>query len=80
MKKVYFLHRNSSFFFSKLSANVNVFVFIIDIMMHMNKSEAQLRQKIREEILKNKDVTDLRIIDMLVFKVILISNTIWSQF
>uniref|UniRef100_D1FQ06 NADH dehydrogenase [ubiquinone] 1 alpha subcomplex subunit 6 n=1 Tax=Simulium nigrimanum TaxID=683695 RepID=D1FQ06_SIMNI len=32
------------------------------------KSEEQCRQKLREEFLRNKDVTDLRVIDMLVIK------------
>ncbi|XP_022917736.1 NADH dehydrogenase [ubiquinone] 1 alpha subcomplex subunit 6 [Onthophagus taurus] len=32
------------------------------------KSQQQCRDKLREEFLKNKDVTDIRVIDMLVVK------------
>lgn len=33
------------------------------------KSEAQCREKLKEEFLKHKNVTDIRVIDMLVIKV-----------
>lgn len=33
------------------------------------KSEAQIREKLKSEFLKNKNVTDIRVIDMLVIKV-----------
>lgn len=33
------------------------------------KSEAQLREKLKEEFVKHKNVTDIRVIDMLVIKV-----------
>lgn len=32
------------------------------------KSVAQCQQKLREEFLKNKDITDVRVVDMLVIK------------
>lgn len=39
------------------------------------KSEEQCREKIRELFMKNKDVTDVRVMDMLVIKVNLIIGT-----
>lgn len=33
------------------------------------KSESQCREKLKEEFLKHKNVTDIRVIDMLVIKV-----------
>lgn len=37
-------------------------------MYHIPKNAAQCRAKLREEFLKHKDVTDIRIVDMLVIK------------
>lgn len=39
------------------------------------KSEKECRQKLREEFLKNRNVTDVRVIDMLIIKVVYIFGT-----
>lgn len=46
------------------------FFFIISVKeFDIPKSEQQCRDKLKELIMKNKDVTDIRVIDMLVIKV-----------
>lgn len=35
---------------------------------NLPKSESQIRDKVREEFLKHKDVEDIRVVDMLVIK------------
>ena len=40
----------------------------IKLDLELNISERQLRDKVREMILQNKDISDIRVIDMLVIK------------
>jgi NADH dehydrogenase (ubiquinone) 1 alpha subcomplex subunit 6 len=50
------------------SWKLNKFVFILVEKLNVNKTEDQCKEKLKEVFVKNKEVGDVRVIDMLVIK------------
>lgn len=50
-----------------LHHHLNVFTVLVE-KFDIPKSIEQCREKLKEEFVKNKDITDVRVIDMLVIK------------